>query len=203
MNLIDSLDLYAQLNDSNDLFFMLRDYTIDPRINRDSLNKIIVKDLGNARPFTTNTKILKFAIDEFFNKYNYNIGRLIDTMYYDYDPMGNKSITEIENRHSTGDIDNTDNYTTTQNGDREEKVSAYDSPTYQPKDKETQSASTTHNAATTSDIISTVDTEKHITGKDSPDSYQSLVSQERKLAEFNIYRWIIGQMRRELFLLVY
>lgn len=215
MNLIDSLDLYAQLNDSDDLFLMLQDYTLDERINREMLNKIIIKDLGNARPFTTNTKILKFGIDEFFDKYNYNITRLIDTMYLDYNPLTNKNVFEEDHRRSVGDIDNTDSYTTnTDNQEsgtytREEQVSAYDTSCYQPKDKEITTPArkidndVSHRGTTTSDILSTVDAAKTITGKDGPESYQTLIEQERRLAEFNIFRWIIGQMRRELFLLVY
>ena len=44
MNLIDMLDLYAMVNDSDDLFLMLKDYTLDERISRDLMNKIIVKE---------------------------------------------------------------------------------------------------------------------------------------------------------------
>lgn len=203
MNLIDSLDLYAQLNDSDDLFLMLQDYTLDERIDREMLNKIIIKDLGNARPFTTNTKILKFGIDEFFDKYNYNITRLIDTMYLDYDPLTNKNVFEEDHRKSVGDIDNTDQYTTTTGVDTERQVSAYDVSTYQPQQKDEQDGVTEHYGATSSDIESTVDAAKTVKGKDGPDSYQTLIEQERRTAEFNIFRWIIGQMRRELFLLVY
>lgn len=207
MVLIDILDLYAQFNNSDDLFLMLNDYTLDPRIDRNLLNRIILKELGNSRPFTTHDKIFKFAIEEFFNKYNYNIGKLIDTMYIEYNPISNKDITrtvdESEHRESTGDIDNTDTYTT--GSSNENKVSAYDSSTYQPKEQDT--SNTSHTGATTSDIKSDVDTERdvteHIAGKDGDATYQSLITQERKLAEFNIFNWIIQQMRKELFLLVY
>lgn len=207
MVLIDVLDLYAQFNKSDNLFLLLNDYTLDPRIDRTLLNRIIVKELGNARPFTTNDTIFKFAIEEFFNKYNYNIGKLIDTMYIEYNPISNKDITrtvdESEHRESTGDIDNTDTYTTSSS--TENKVSAYDSSTYQPKEQDT--SGTTHTGATTSDIQSDVDTERditeHIAGKDGDTTYQALITQERKLAEFNIFNWIIQQMRKELFLLVY
>lgn len=203
MNLIDSLDLYSQLHDSDDMFLMLRDYTLDGRIDRDMLNRIIIKDLGNLRPITTNTKILKMLIEEFFNKYNYNIGKLLDTMYVNYDPLSNKNITETEHRESTGDIDNTDTYNTTTGVDTEDTVSAYNETTYQPKAKKEQDGTTDHRGETTSDIHSDVDTHKTVIGKDSPDTYQSLIEQERKLAEFNIFVWIIKHMRKELFLMVY
>lgn len=203
MNLIDSLDLYSQLNDSNDMFLMLKDYTLDARINRDMLNKIIIKDLGNLRPITTNTKILKMLIEEFFDKYNYNIIKLLDTMYVSYDPLTNKNITETEHRESKGDIDNTDEYHTDTGVDTEDTVSAYNETTYQPKAKKQQDGTTDHSGKTTSDIRSDVDTNKTIIGKDSPDTYQSLIEQERKLADFNIFVWIIKHMRKELFLMVY
>lgn len=203
MNLIDILDLYAMENDSDDLFLMLSDYTLDNRIDRNVLNRVIIKELGAASPYVHNTKIFKFALEEFFNKYNYNIGKLLDTMYIEYDPLSNKKITEEEHRNSTGDIDNTDTYTTTQGVDTEEKVSAFDATTYQPKAKEEKDGVTKHRGETTSDIASTVDTRRTVSGKDSPDTYQSLVEQERQLADFNIFNWIIQRMRKELFLLVY
>ena len=203
MNLIDSLDLYAQLHDSDDMFLMLKDYTLDPRIDRDMLNRIIIKDCGNLRPITTNTKIMKMLIEEFFNKYNYSIGKLLDTMYMEYNPLSNKNITEIEHRESTGDIDNSDDYNTTTGLDTEDTVSAYNETEYQPKSKQEKDGVTEHHGTTTSDIHSDVDTNKTITGKDSPDTYQSLIEQERKLADFNIFVWIIKHMRKELFLMVY
>lgn len=209
------LDMYAIEHGSKDLFLMLYDYTLDSRINREDMNRIIIKELGNHRPYTTNTVVLKFAIEEFFTKYKYNIGKLIDTMYYDYNPLTTKDITEItdetEHRDSTGDIDNTDTYNTRQTEDtnQENKISAYDSSEYQPKDRSDIDINrrTDHEAKTTSDIKSEVDTDKDITkttkGKDGDISYQSLIEQERRLAEFNIFNWIINQMRKELFLLVY
>lgn len=207
MNLIDVLDMYATLNNSDDLTLMLQDYTLDSRLSRDVMNKVIIRELGAMRPFVNDTKVFKFSLENFFNKWNYNIGKLIDTMYYEYDPISNKSLNrtlnEGEKRESSADIDNTDTYTT--NKDSEEKVSAYDSSTYQPKAKYDDDIE--HSGETTSDIQSTVDTEHHlgekISGKDGDASYQELIEQERELAQFNIFDWIIKQMRKELFLLVY
>ena len=124
-------------------------------------------------------------------------------MYYDYNPITNKDITETEHRYSTGDIDNTDKYTTNIDNLEESKVSAFDSSNYENKQKDTTDTDTQHEGETTSRIKSDVDTEKHIIGKDGEVSIQSLIEQERKLADFNIYKWITNTMRRELFLLVY
>lgn len=223
MNLLDTLDIYALIHDSDDMFLLLNDYTLDNRINRENLNRVILKELGAMRPITTDSELFKRLLEIFFDKYNYNITRLLDTMYLQYDPLNNKDIVhhvhETENRHSVGDIDNTDEYTTntdnteTGTSTTESSVSAYDSSGYQPKDKSVTTPNTRvdndveHVGTTTSDIVSTVDTDKDMfdttTGKDGEASYQDLIEQERKSSEFNIFNWIIQQMRKELFLLVY
>lgn len=220
MNLIDILTEYSIAHDHSDnLFLMLQDYTIDNRISRETLNRIIIKDLGTMRPITSYTEVYKMLVDTFFEKYEDNIKRLLDTLDIEYNPLQNKNITETENeqRDSTGHINNTDQYTTnvdnveTGTDINEKQVSAFDATTYQNKDKNIETKNlrtdndTTHSGTTTSAITSDVGTErtKVITGKDGNDSYQDLIKEERRIAEFNIYNWIIEQMRKELFLLVY
>ena len=220
MNLIDTLTEYSIAHDHSDnLFYMLQDYVIDSRIDRETLNRIIIKDLGTMRPITSYTEVYKMLVDTFFEKYEDNIKRLLDTLDIEYNPLQNKNITETENeqRDSTGHINNTDQYTTnvdnveTGTDVNEKQVSAFDATTYQNKDKNTETKNlrtdndTTHSGTTTSAITSDVGTErtKVITGKDGNDSYQDLIKEERRIAEFNIYNWIIKQMRKELFLLVY
>ena len=163
------------------------------------MNTVIINELGAMRPVTTDPDMFKILLDTFVKKYTLNIQKLVDTMYFEYNPLDTKNVTEVEHRFSTGDIDNTDKYDTTSG--QEDKISAYDTSTYQPKGK--TDGTTHHEGETTSDIESTVDTDKTIRGKDGQDSYQTLVEQERKLAEFNIFNWIIKQMRKELFLMVY
>lgn len=199
MNLIDLMDVYSALHDSDDMMLILNDYTIDSRVSRETLNTVIISELGATRPITTDPDMFKILLDSFFNKYSLNIRRLVDTMYLEYNPLDTKNMVETEHRYSKGDIDNTDSYSNTTG--QEDKISAYDSNEYQPKGK--TDGSVTHEGETTSDIESTVDTEKSMRGKDGQDSYQTLIEQERRLAEFNIFNWIIKQMRQELFLMVY
>lgn len=228
MNLIDTLTEYSIAHDHSDnLFYMLKDYVIDSRIDRETLNRIIIKDLGTMRPITSYTEVYKMLVDTFFEKYEDNIKRLLDTLDIEYNPLQNKNITETETigeteqRESSGHINNTDTYTTnvdnveTGTDINEKQVSAFDATTYQNKDKNTETKNlrtdndTTHSGNTTSVITSDVDTDRDVTrnktiaGKEGNDSYQDLIKEERRIAEFNIYNWIIEQMRKELFLLVY
>ena len=217
MNLVDTLQFYSinYDNNSNNLYALFNGYVVDSRIDKELLNGIIVKELGAMKPFTTNVIVFKNGVEIFFKKYKDNISNLLDTLEYEYNPIENKNITEQEHRESEGNIDNTDKYTTNtdnkETGSKtdEKQISAFDATTYQNKEKNTSTPNLTtendveHEGETKSDIKSEVDTNKTITGKDGDTSIQSLITEERKLAEFNIYNWIIKTMRKELFLLVY
>lgn len=211
MNLLDILDLYAMEHDSSDLFLMLQDYTLDSRIDRDVMNKIILKELGARRCITNTPEVFKFMLEEFFNKYSYNIVKLIDTMYYEYDPLTNKNITRTEDREDirdddTGDV-RTNNLLTETDNTTKLNTSAYDVDTYQPRTENVIDASV-RDTGTITDVgtlhrFDTGDLDIREWGKDGQDSYQKLIKDERELARFNIFNWIIQQMRRELFLLIY
>ena len=203
MNLLDIMDVYALEHDSNDLYYMLKDYVLDERVDRDILNLEILRSLGAMRPITTDPDLYKLLLDGFFSRYNSNISRLADTLELEYNPLHNKDMLEEEHRHSVGDIDNSDEYDTSTDGTSSTDVSAYDSSSYQPKDRNTVDNDVHHSAKTTSDIDSTVDTAKTTRGKDGDMTYQEMIEKERKLVEFNIYNWIISRMRRELFILLY
>ena len=203
MNLIDILDIYSLENDSDQLYLLFDDIVLDERIDKDTLLMTVLKELGAMRPITTDPDLYKMLVDNFFKKYSSNISKLLDTLDLEYDPLGNKDLSEVEHRHSVGDIDNTDTYDTNTDDTTTNEVSAYDSTEYQPKSKDTTDHDVHHSAETTSDIDSVVDTNKTIKGKDGDMTFQEMIEKERKIAEFNIYNWITKQMRRELFLLVY
>ena len=211
MNLLDLLDLYALENDSDNLFLMLQDYHLDNRIDRDMMNRIILKELGALRPASNTTKVFKFMLEEWFDKWGYNISKYIDTMYYEYDPLKNKDIRREEDETLTRDDSTTntrtDNLTGSDDNTSNINTSAYDVSTYQPR-TQTITSGTERDTGTVKndgslDRTDNRDLDVHEYGKDGNESYQSLIEQERKLAEFNIFEWIIKQMRRELFLLVY
>lgn len=211
MNLLDILDLYAMEHESSDLFLMLQDYTLDSRVDREVLNRVILKELGARRCLTNTPDVFKFMLEEFFDKWNYNIGKLIETMQYEYDPLTNKNITRTEDNTDTRDENSgntrTDDLTTKSDTDAKVNTSAYDVSTYQPR-TETIGDDTIKYTGTVKDEANLYRLEKGDLdikewGKDGQDSYQKLIQEERELARFNIYEWIIKQMRKELFLLVY
>lgn len=211
MNLIDVLDLYAMEHDSTDLTLMLQDYTLDSRIDRTVLNRVIIKELGARRCATNTPAIFKFMLEEFFDKWNYNIGKLIDTMYFQYDPLSNKNITRTEDKRDTRDDEagntRTDNLTTKTDSTTALNTSAYDVDTYQPRTQNIVDGTVKDTGTVKDDSelhrVDTGDLDIKEWGKDGQDSFQKLLEEERRASQFNIFNWIIQQMRRELFLLIY
>lgn len=187
MTLIDLLDIYAFQNSSQDITLLMMDYPLDTRIDREKLNKIIIKDLGDMVPASNTPKVWKFMLEMFFEKWRYNIGKELDTMYLSYNTLHNNDWDTTA--HSRTDADGTSSGTT------ETHTSAYDVSTYQPRTKVSTNGSYSDDTVTDTTFTKGGHGDKH--------TYQQLVQEERDLSEFNIYDWILERMRKELFLLVY
>lgn len=203
MNLIDILDLYAWEHDTDDLMSMLDSYSLDERLDRQKLNMAIISRHGAMRCISNTPEVMKTLLNEFFDRYAWNIKKLVDTVEAEYNPIDDytmhREYHEDEHRESDADVINTD----TVNRSTEDKVSAYDSTEYQPKDYVTVIAEN----GGTSDIDSVTETRNdQITdehGNTGRFSKQELLEKERRISEFNIYNWILDTMKRELFILVY
>ena len=193
MNLISLLEIYSIVN-GGDILSMFDDYVLDSRLDRTTLNNTIVYELGPYTPCVNNSTVFKMLLDNFFKKYANNITKLIDSMELSYEPLHNKDIFEkVDNAQDTASkvIAGT-------TGTQEDKVSAFNAQDYQPKDYKTTGAESE------SELEGTVkeDNLKHTYGKDNDIAYQDLIEKERRLAEFNIYNWIINKLKDEMFLRV-
>ncbi len=109
---------------------------------------------------------------------------------------------------------------TTSDGYIENTVSAYDSSTYQPQDRsqhhDTTDVTNTTNMTSSTDMTKATNMSKTTDmlrkaeldesrdrtiehgGKEGNKSYQELIEAERRLAEFNIYDWIVNQLDSEI-----
>lgn len=208
----DMLELYAFKNHSKDLTLMLKDYVLDSRLSRDELNNKIILDLGERFPYWNHTDLMKVNIENWFATHEDNIKRLVDTLELEYNPINTVDYTESEHEHTVNDDTVRDAGTqrhagTTSDGHTENTVSAYDASGYQPQDKSTYTDTT--DTTSTTDMTTKSDKdedrwkdfEHH--GNDGQKSYQELIEAERRLAEFNIYDWIVNQLDSEICLGVF
>lgn len=228
MTLTDLIEVYNMNSgrslDDIDAFFA--DIDIDERLDKDILINSLLDECGAMNAIYTTTGVFKRFSDNFFKKYKWNIGKLLDTLELKYDPLANNNLewtetTEIEQQLNTSEEageDRTKTNTGTQGNaysdNDENTVSAMNSDTYQP---DTNSASSGSNTRTDnlSEVIdsdrsrtkdenldwSETDTHKETGSKNVV--LQDLIEKERKVAQFSIYNWISKKYASELFLLVY
>lgn len=159
----DLLDLYALKNRKTDLDAMLQDYELDSRLSRTNLNTRIIFQLGERKSYYSDSTLLKYAIENFFQINAWNITKLVDTMFAEFDPIQDTNYYEDEEKdielHRTDTEDETvddtattdttekrkqvvdddktkkENTETTTDETSEEQVSAYNVSSYQPRSK--------------------------------------------------------------------
>lgn len=169
---------------------MLEDAPIDNRLNKEQLKMSILRRCGTLLPLYTNSELMKAMVFNFFYEKEKVIGKLIDTTEFEYNPIDNYDRTEViirDNELTAGIGSNTK---VTPNLVEENQVSAYDSNEYQPKSKTLNngdtSTETTRNGVDKEHEVTTTKTSGNI----GVTTTQKLITDERKVALFNVYEWI-------------
>lgn len=187
ITLIDLLEVYQIKTQSDDLFSLLRGAEMDERIDKEILYNKILVDLGACTPLFDTTTTFKPFFENFFKERAYNIKELLNTLDYEYNPIWNKDGT-IRREHGNK-VESEDS------GNGERLVSADNSSNYQPSSKNIDSMS---NKRSESGFEETTEQ-----GNIGVTSTQSLIKEQRDVVEFNIYQWIVDELKKALFLLVY
>ena len=227
MNLLSLLEISKIVYGSEDLFYMFQDYALDERLDRDLLNKRILSALGTNVPLYTVCETFKVFLDCFFLDHSEQITKLVDTLYFEYNPIWNKDGTEkrtittsrkVEHERESENADTTKHTGTDTNtdiGTNTGSVSADNVSTWQ-NDTRTATDSTntrtanltdattgTSNESGTQTEAETVTDEFITQGNIGLTSTQQLINEQRALMEFDIYDWIIQKLKVDMFLLVY
>ena len=231
ITLIDLLEIQRLKSGSDDLFDLLNGAEFDERIDREVLNNKILSDLGACIPLYDTTDTFRVFYNNYFKVKAYTIRELLDTLEYEYNPIWNKDGTitvEREGTHNeqinrtgrdtddgtTVDVPNT---TTRVSGSVENLVSAENVSDYQADNKSLTDSTTTENGRNTStvnNVRNTTSTDTHNGGESDKEvrveqgnigvtSTQSLIEEQRNVVKFNVYDWLINDIKNELFVLVY
>lgn len=228
MNLVDIIQVF-NMNSGNDIDDMEKFYAdidIDERIDKSTLVGVLLDECGAMDVLYSTTGTFKYFSDNFFKKYKWNIGKLLDTLDLEYDPIKNKNVewtetTSIEQNLDTaeesGENRNRKNTGTQKNEygeDETNTISAMNSGSYQPDNKSEKEGSNTRTDNLNEDITSSKDrnknealtweeTDKHVESGTNDIIVQDLIEKERRVAQFSVYGWIAKKYAHELFLLVY
>lgn len=178
------------------------DADIDARLDKEEIKMAILERCGTLLPVYTNSQMFKAFSDSFFKRRANIIKKLIDTTEFDYNPIHNydRKETIIREYNDSG----TNTGTVGSNGTRggEDKVSAYDSDTYQPKEKrdETMSNNETRDLKDTRTGKET--TTNNTSGNIGVTSTQKMINEERKVVLFDVYNWIAIEFEQHFFICV-
>lgn len=182
------------------------DADIDERLDKEQIKMAILHRSGTLLPLYTRSDMFKQFSDAFFAQRKVIIKKLVDTLELEYNPIDNyRREEEVDRKYDVKTENKTETEGTleTQN-EQENKVSAYDSDDYSPKDKSNGSGKNTDK--TTANNNGTNDTTEKIktttVGNIGITTTQKLIMEERKVAKFDIYKWIAIEFEQNFFICV-
>lgn len=191
----------------------------DPRINKDVLAMQICEVCGAMTPVYNTTDSFVVFHDQFFKMWKTQISKLLDTMEYDYKPLENfrkeseRELHNIEDRDDTRNskANRNENYSTSSSSAAEHKVSAYNESAYQPdtneEDKTNGSGNSGRNDSMeegyTKDSKFDENEKEYVHGLSGMYSTQQLLKQEREVAEFNVYQWIVKKYQEVMMINIF
>lgn len=207
MNLIDLLEIWALKNRKNSPLNFYDDMEIDSRLDRETLVAEIMRQCGALTPIYNTTDSFEYFTKAFFKREKDNISKMIDTVEIKYNPLENFERKE-KLKHDASEKTETDETNTSENSNNaseEYKVSAYNEDLYQPSEETTGSNKTKGKEIRDYDRSRTFESsdDKTASGINGLTTRQDLLLKERKVVNFNVYRWIVEKYQCEYFLGVY
>lgn len=195
----------------NNMMWPWENILLDTRLNKQVLINTIIQKCAQARPVYNTCATFQAQTQMFFQKHSLDIEKMTDTLFFEYNPIWNrdgtvKEIRNIERKREEAVGDDLNKKTTdTRDGVNENTVSAYNSSSYQPHDRDTSHSDANCSETSTRDI-NTDESEQtgenfyQVTqGNIGVTTTQSMINEERALWEFNIYDWIANKYKDELF----
>lgn len=182
------------------------DADIDERLDKEQVKMAILQRAGTLFPLYTNSGMFKQFSDAFFAQRKTIIKKLVDTLEFEYNPIDNyRREEEVDRKYDVKTNNNTETEgTLTTNNTQENLVSAYDTDEYSPGDKTIANGSNTDK--TKAENNGTNDTTEKIktktVGNIGITTTQKLIMEERKVAKFDIYKWIAIEFEQNFFICV-
>lgn len=194
MNLINIMNLWK--DEGKDLFDGIY---LDPRLDKDLVVNTILDYSATYIPLYKDYNLFNFKNKVFFDRNRDNIVHLLDAFTLDYDPIYNYD--RYEKYNEVDETNRNSNSTSSLNSNIENKVSAYNSSTYQPSNEST-SADTTKDNVTSEDKHNYY-TDNRIYGNIGVTTTQQMLESEMDLRNrYNIYEWIARKWYNEFMLKV-
>lgn len=204
-------------------------------LDRSTAINNILMECAELELLYSDLDFFKFAIEQWSSKQLFVWQKLYETTQLKYDPIENfnrkeeytdsstvkrtENVSETAQSNSSNKSSGNSSSTVDSSQDNEERVSAYDSDTYQPKGKNTLSGNEQRSANDTVTDTGNASGENerqgefseqqtfshtaHLYGNIGVTTSQQMIEEERKVVEFNIYDYITDEFKSRFCLLVY
>lgn len=194
MNLINIMNLWK--DEGKDIFDGIY---LDSRLDKDLVVNTILDYSATYIPLYQDYNLFNFKNRVFFDRNRDNIVHLLDAFTLDYEPIYNYD--RYEKYNEVDETNRNSNSTSSLNSNIENKVSAYNSSTYQPSNESTSADTTIDNVAT--DDKHNYYTDSRIYGNIGVTTTQQMLESEIDLRDrYNIYEWIARKWYNEFMLKV-
>lgn len=175
-----------------------------------AIDTILVNNAG-FEPLYQDIDFFKFCIENWAKKWSWSFDKWIKAINVKYDPLNNYDRYEEydDEKKGTEKTKSSSDRTIKDTGtaDTEEKVSAYDSSSYEPSKKNTLTNNLTTTEKAGSDISGdsseTIKHRAHLYGNIGVTTSQQMLESELSIAEWNLYNQIADVFRSELLISVY
>lgn len=205
--MIDILEIWALKRKKNSPAEFFDEMDIDDRLDREVLVAEIMRQCGALTPIYNTTDSFEYFTKAFFKREKDTIKKMIDTTQLEYNPLENferkEKLKHVANENTATDETNINQSNST--ATEEEKTSAYNEDLYQPINQTTGSNETSGKEIRDYDRKRdfTSNDDNSATGINGLTTRQDLILKERKVVDFNIYKWIVEKYECEYFLAVY
>lgn len=188
-------------------------------VDPDILEPELLSELAELELLYTDADTMKILIDAWSARRLYAWTKLLDTTKFEYNPIWNKDgvITETETRDLAGndketrDLKSTSASTSTANTHDHGDTYGFNSSSKSPVDDRTgdSKGTATGNGTDTGTVNNDRSEKETITrsreehGNIGVTTTQTMIKEEREIADFDIYAYIIGDFKNRFCLLVY
>ncbi len=101
----DMLDMYAYKHSSDNILLLLNDYQLDERLDKHTLDNLILFELGECFSYYNRSDVLKAVIENWFSVEYHNITKLCDAFLAEYNPLYDVNYYEDEETADNRDIE--------------------------------------------------------------------------------------------------
>lgn len=201
-----TLSILGLYNEDNTIFANMQLPSSD-HLDKDILIHNILLDCAELEVLYTDPDFMKFAIAEWSKSRLHVWQELANTMDYEYNPIWNKDVHDVEYIKNTRDESRTysDQASNTSSGTTTNQGVAFNSSTFADREKDTSSGSmsSTDNSTTRDAGYNDQNRDYVSQGNQGVTSTQQLIREQREVSEFSLYDIIITEFKTHFCLLVY